>query len=74
MIRLVSEPDWPWRSEVIADNANLDNSLLTKKIDDSKKDKDEQEPKVPLKLTAIPDRREGVLNNSADSVIASIYS
>ena len=73
MIRLVSEPYWPWRSEVIDDNANLDDSLLTKKTDDSKKDKDEQEPKVSFKLTTIPDRREGVLNDSADSVIASIY-
>ena len=74
MIRLVSEPYWPWRSEVIDDNTNLDDSRLTKKTDDSKKDKDEQEPKVPFKLTAIPDRREGVLNDTAESVIASIYS
>ena len=81
MTRLVSEPYWPWRSEVIDDNANLDDSLLTKKTDDSKKDQDEQiddmnpkkEPKG-LKLIAITDRREGVLNDSADSVIASIYS
>ena len=74
MIRLVSEPYWPWRSEVINDNANPDDSRSTKKTDDSKKNKDEQEPKVPFELTAIPDRREGVLNDSADSVIASIYS
>ena len=52
-----------------------------RKTDDSNKDKDEQiedvnpkkEPKG-LKLTAIPDRREGVLNDTAESVIASIYS
>ena len=56
MIRLVSEPYWPWRSEVVDDNTNLDDSRLTKKTDDSKKDKDEQEPKVSFKLTAIPDR------------------
>ena len=74
VIRLVSEPYWPWRSQVIDDNANPDDSRSTKKTDDSKKNKDEQEPKVPFELTAIPDRREGVLNDSADSVIASIYS
>ena len=44
MIRLVSEPYWPWRSEVIDDNANLDDSRSIKKTDDSNKDKDEQEP------------------------------
>ena len=78
MIRLVSEPYWLWRSAVIDDNANLDDSRSTKKTDDSNKDKDEQiedvdtkkEPKS-LKLTAIPDRREGVLKSTADSVIAS---
>ena len=74
MIRLVSEPYWPWRSEVIDDNANLDYSRSIKKTDDSNKDKDEQEPMVSLLLTAIPDRRKGVLNDSADSVIASICS
>ena len=73
MIRLVSEPYWPWRSEVIDDNANPDDSRSTKKNDDSKKNKDNQEPTVPAELTAIPDRRGGVLNDSADSVIASIY-
>ena len=71
MIRLVSEPYWPWRSEVIDDNANLDDSRSTKKTDDSKKDKDEQEPKVPFNLTVIPDRREGVLNDTTESVISS---
>ena len=40
------------------------------KTDDSSKDKDEQEPKG-LKLTAIPKRREGVLNDSTDSEITS---
>ena len=54
MIRLVSGPYWPWRSEVIDDNANLDDSQSIKKTDDSDKDKD-------FKLTAIPDRREGGL-------------
>ena len=54
MIRLVSDPYWPWRSEVIDD-----------------KDKDEQEPKVPFNLTVIPDRREGVLNDTTESVISS---
>ena len=71
MIRLVSEPYWPWRSEVIDDNAYLDDSRSTKKTDDSKKDKDEQEPKVPFNLTVIPDRREGVLNDTTESVISS---
>ena len=33
MIRLVSEPYWPWRSEVIDDNANLDDSQSTKKTE-----------------------------------------
>ena len=70
MIRLVSEPYWPWRNEVIDDNANLDDSQSIRETDDSNKDKDEQEPKG-LKLTAIPDRREGVLNDSTDSEIAS---
>ena len=70
MARLVSEPYWPWRSEVIDDNANLDDSQSIKKTDDSSKDKDEQEPKG-LKLTAIPKRREGVLNDSTDSEITS---
>ena len=74
MIRFVSEPYWPWRSEVIDDNANLNVSQTIKKTDDSNKDKDEQEPMVSLLLIATPDRREGVLNDSADSVIASIYS
>ena len=57
---------------------NLDDSRSIKKTDDSNKDKDEQmedvdskkEPKG-LKLTAIPDRREGVLNDTAESAIAS---
>ena len=78
MIRLVSEPYWPWRSTVIDDNANLNDIRSTKKSDDSNKDKDEQiedvdskkEPKG-LKLTAIPNRREGVLNDTAESAIAS---
>ena len=82
MIRLVSEPYWLWRSGVIDDNANLDDSRSTKKTDDSNKDKDEQmedvnpkkEPKFPFKLTAIPDRREGVLKCAADSVIASLFA
>ena len=74
MIRLVSEPYWLWRSEVIDDNANLDDIRSTKKTDDSNKDKDEKEPKVPFELTAIPDRREGVLNDTAESVISSIYT
>ena len=81
MIRLVSEPYWPWRSGVIDDNANHDDSRSTKKTDDSNKDKDEQmedmnpkkEPKVPFKLTAIPDRREGVLKSTAESVISSFH-
>ena len=60
MIRLVSKPYWPWRSEVIDDNANPDDSRSTMKNDDSKKNKDNQEPKIPSELTAIPDRREGV--------------
>ena len=42
MIRLVSEPYWPWRSAVIDDNANLNDSRSIKKTDDSNKDKDEQ--------------------------------
>ena len=66
MIRFVSEPYWPWRSGDIDDNANLDDSQSIRKTDDSNKDKDEQEPKG-LKLTAIPDRREGVLNDSTES-------
>ena len=70
MIRLVSEPYWPWRSEVIDNNANLDDSQSIMKTDDSNKDKDEQEPKG-LKLTTIPERREGVLNDSTDSEITS---
>ena len=74
MIRLVSEPYLLWRSEVIDDNANLDDSRPTKKTDDSNKDMDEKEPKVPFELTAIPDRREGVLNDTAESVISSIYT
>ena len=81
MIRLVSEPCWLWRCGVIDDNANLDDSRSTKKTDDSNMDKDEQmevvnpkkEPKVPLKLTAIPDRREGVLKSAAESVIACLF-
>ena len=70
MIRLVSEPYWPWRSEVIDDNVNLGDSQSIMKTDDSNKDEDEQEPKG-LKLIAIPERREGVLNDSTDSEIAS---
>ena len=78
LIRLVSEPYWLWRCGVIDDNANLDDSRSTKKTDDSNKDKDEQmedmnpkkEPKVPFKLTAILDHREGVLKCAAGSVIA----
>ena len=70
MIRLVSEPYWPWRSEVIDDNANFNDSRSTKKTDDSNKDEDEQEPKG-LKLIAIPERREGVSNDGTDSEIAS---
>ena len=79
MIRLVSEPYWPWRCEIIDDNANLDDSRSVKKTDDAKKDNNEQtedvnpKPKVPFKLTAIPDRREGVLKNTAQSVIASLF-
>ena len=67
MIRLVSKPYWPWLSEIIDDNADPDDSHS------SKKNKDNQEPKVPSELTAIPDRREGVLYDSADSVIASTH-
>ena len=70
MIRLVSEPYWPWRSEVIDDNVKLGDSQSIMKTDDSDKDEDEQEPKG-LKLIAIPERREGVLNESTDSEIAS---
>ena len=70
MIRLISEPYWPWRNEVVDNNTNLDDSQSIMKTDDSDKDKDEQEPKG-LKLIAIPDRREGVLNDSTDSEIAS---
>ena len=78
MIRLVSEPYWSWRSGVIDDNANLNDSRSTKKTDDSNKDKEEQmedvdskkEPKG-LKLTEIPDRREGVLKSAVESVISS---
>ena len=74
MIRLVSEPYWPWRSEVIDDNANPDDSRCSKKNDDSKKNKDEQKPKVPFNLTVLPDRREGVLNVTSESVISSSTS
>ena len=71
MIRLVSEPYWPWRSEVIDDDANPDDSRCSKKNDDSKKNKDKQKPKVSCNLTVIPDRREGVLNDTSESVISS---
>ena len=32
---------------------------------------DEQKPKVPFNMTVIPDRREGVLNDTSESVIPS---
>ena len=50
MIRLVSEPYWSWRREVV--------------IDDRK-------PKVLFNMIVIPDRREGVLNDTSESVISS---
>ena len=58
---------------------NDDLTNMIRLVSDSNKDKDEQmedvdskkEPKVPFKLTAIPDRREGVLKSTAESVISS---
>ena len=54
MIRLVSEPYWPWLSEVIDDNANPDYSRCSKKNDDSQKNKVKQKPKVPFKFDFDP--------------------
>ena len=53
VLRLVSEPSWSWRREVVID---------------------ERKPKVPFNLTVIPDRREGVLNVTSESVISSSTS
>ena len=32
---------------------------------------DKRKPKVPFNMTVIPDRREGVLNDTSESVISS---